>query len=143
MTHIILKFSKTLIPTNPFYRFILVGVLNTIVGLGVTFLFLHGCQTNYWVATFLGNGIGGCVSYYLNRTFTFQSKRSIKSSSWQFLLVVLCCYFFSYGASGQLMTYLPYFSETLKQNMTVILGAGLYTITNYVGQKKIVFRVKE
>lgn len=134
-----MKLGKQQIPANSFFRFLLVGVINTIVGLGTAFLFLYLFHATYWVATFLGNGIGGGVSYFLNRSFTFQSKQPIKTSIWRFLLVVLCCYFFSYGISERIVEYFPFFSETMKQNVAVIVGAGLYTISNYFGQKKFVF----
>ncbi|MDP4103968.1 MAG: GtrA family protein [Bacillota bacterium] len=46
---------------HSFVRFLLVGVVNTIVGLSSMYLFLHGFSFSYWVSTFLGYVIGACV----------------------------------------------------------------------------------
>ena len=79
-----------------FVRFIMVGVVNTVVGLSVMYLLLHALGQSYWIATFLGNSIGACVSFLLNRNFTFKSKDSVSKSAVRFIVVILGCYFISY-----------------------------------------------
>nr|WP_309100246.1 GtrA family protein [Fredinandcohnia onubensis] len=123
-------------PTNTFIRFLLVGLINTIVGLSSIFLLLHVAGLSYWLSTFLGNSVGAIVSYLLNRRFTFNSKATFGRSIPLFILVILCCYFLSYSASKFVVDFilLPYTNE-----IAVLLGTGLYTISNYFGQKYIVF----
>lgn len=127
-------------PTNTFIRFMIIGIANTIIGLGITFLFLHLIGAAYWAATFIGNSIGAVMGYVLNRTFTFQSKRPFKESFWRYTLVIISCYFLSYGISEQMTKLVPNFYDELRQDLAVLLGACLYTITNFFGQKIIVFR---
>ena len=123
-------------PTNTFIRFLLVGLMNTIVGLSSIFLLLHLVGLSYWLSTFLGNSIGAAVSYLLNRRFTFHSKAPFARSIPLFTLVILCCYFLSFSVSKLVadLISLPYTNE-----IAVLLGTGLYTIVNYFGQKYIVF----
>jgi len=123
-------------PTNTFIRFLLVGLMNTIVGLSSIFLFLHAVGLSYWLSTFLGNSVGAIVSYLLNRRFTFNSNATFGRSIPLFILVILSCYFLSYSASKFIVGFilLPYTNE-----IAVLLGTGLYTMLNYFGQKHIVF----
>lgn len=58
-----------------FFKFILVGALNTLVGLGSIFILFNTLHFNYWVSTSLGNLLGIICSYVLNKSFTFQSKK--------------------------------------------------------------------
>ncbi|UJF34351.1 GtrA family protein [Paenibacillus hexagrammi] len=130
--------------TGSFVRFLLVGVLNTLVGLGSSFAFFNLAHLNYWLSTFAGNTIGAIVSFALNRTFTFRSEVSIKNSWWRFAIVIGCCYGISYGFSwflaGTASRLLPGVGPTLLHNAAILVGNGLYTIGNYLGHKYFTFR---
>ncbi len=128
---------------NPFFRFLLVGVVNTLIGLSSIFFMMHLLGINYWGATFIGNTLGATVSYFLNRTFTFQSKVTISSSSVQFAIVIVSCYMFSYYAGDIIAGYVHQVVGLIildNRDLAVFIGTGIYTITNYFGQKLIVFR---
>lgn len=124
--------------TNSFYRFILVGMLNTLIGLSTIFFLMKFFNQSYWTATFIGNGIGAVNSFFLNRTFTFNSKVSIWKGSIKFFLMSFICYFFSFSLAEKIA------SKTIIINneIAVLMGTFLYIITNYVGQKYFVFRKK-
>jgi putative flippase GtrA len=129
---------------NSFFRFLLVGVINTIVGLSFMYLFLHVFSFSYWVSTFLGNVIGACVSYFLNRTFTFKSTTSMGKSMIRFAVVILFCYFISYYLGEKIATILfskiPFIEKKHAADAAVLFGTGFYTITNYLGQRLFVFQ---
>lgn len=129
--------------TNTFIRFLLVGIGNTIVGLSMIFMLLDLAGLPYWTATFLGNSMGAAVSYFLNRTFTFRSRASLQSSAVRFILILFLCYILSYSISGMAAGYLQTFTffghNVSPEEMAVLLGAGIYTSTNYIGQKYLVF----
>lgn len=129
---------------HSFFRFLLVGVMNTIVGLSATYLLLNALGLHYWVSTFLGNCIGAVVSYFLNKRFTFQSQASFGSSIWKFTAVILACYALSYWAglviSSQLINLVNADQAAWADNLAVLIGAGLYTISNYFGQRFFAFR---
>jgi putative flippase GtrA len=126
----------------PFLRFLMVGIINTIVGLSMIFLLFYIFHLSYWIATFFGNIVGGLVSFILNRSFTFQSDKSIKRTIVPFFLVMFICYFVSYNIGKKIafsflnITALPILSV---HDLAILLGSGLYTITNYFGQKRFVF----
>lgn len=129
---------------HSFVRFLLVGVMNTIVGLSSMYLFLHGFSFSYWASTFLGNIIGACVSYVLNRIFTFKSNADVGKSMLRFTIVILVCYFISYYLGEKLALYLfsqfTFLGTKYAQDAAVLFGTGIYTITNYLGQRLFVFQ---
>lgn len=137
---------KTLL-TGSFARFLLVGLLNTLVGLSASFAFFNLLHFNYWASTFAGNTIGAVVSYMLNRTFTFRSNASIGSSWWKFALVIVVCYGVSYGISWLLAeaigSYVTSASSAWLHNGAILVGNGLYTIGNYLGHKFFTFRTHD
>ncbi|WP_191275716.1 GtrA family protein [Neobacillus kokaensis] len=129
-----------------FIRFILVGVVNTIIGLSVMFLFYHIFGLSYWKATFLGNSIGACISYCLNRSFTFKSNASVSSSLVRFAGVILFCYFVSFYIGKHAVHFVlnntHIFSATISTDLAILVSTCLYTLLNYCLQKWIVFPQK-
>lgn len=126
-----------------FFRFLLVGVANTILGLSVIYLLLHLVGMSYWMSTFLGNSVGAMMSYYLNRRFTFRSKNAVSKSLILFIIVTLLCYVVSYSIGMNLVEWMLGTSNILKSgtktDLAVLISTGLYTVLNYLGQKWLVF----
>lgn len=54
------------------YRFILVGIINTVIGYGI--FFIAQIYVNYLVALIVAHIVGVSVSYIWNRMWTFRSK---------------------------------------------------------------------
>ncbi len=129
--------------TNSFFRFILVGVVNTLVGLSIIFTLLQVLGLPYFLSTFIGNSIGALVSFQLNKTFTFQSNKPVHRSAPLFILVVVVSYFSAYSFSDYVADGIGSFQFNLfsisNENIAVLLGTGLYTVFNYLGQKYFVF----
>ncbi|MFB6468385.1 GtrA family protein [Cytobacillus sp. Hz8] len=138
--------SKTYLKqTKTFIRFLIVGVINTMIGLSVMLITVHWFDFSYWLATFTGNSIGACVSFFLNRSFTFQSTVGWGQSVWKFLLVILSCYFLSYSFSdicSKVVGDLFSLQTENEKDLAILLGTGFYMISNYLGQKNFVFRRK-
>jgi putative flippase GtrA len=101
---------------------------------------MDALAVNYWLSTFIGNGAGAVVSFLLNRTFTFKSGVSLKKGGVLFVAVITLCYTVSYGTSEWLSGHIYHLFPVSQQNLAVILGTCIYTITNYIGQKLIVFK---
>lgn len=125
------------------FRFLLVGLVNTVIGLSAMYGLLHLAGFSYWWATFGGNSIGAAVSYFLNRSFTFRSNHPVSSTGTRFVLVILICYVIAYpvgkGMAVQIIEAIQIVPANLTEDLAVLFGTGLYTILNYVGQKKVVF----
>ena len=56
------------------WKFLLVGVANTLVGSGVMFLLYNLAHVHYWVAVCANYVVGGILSFFLNKYFTFQNR---------------------------------------------------------------------
>jgi putative flippase GtrA len=126
--------------------FIIIGIVNTIVGLSTVYFIYNIVGLRYWPSTFFGNGLAMLLSYYLNSKFTFRNKGNVSKSLLKFFAVVVGCYYFSYWLGLNLSNLLlsPF---TMKSkvigNISILFGAGLYTISNFLGQKYIVFNISE
>ena len=72
-------------------RFLMVGVLNTLVGAGVMFLLFNLAGWAYWTASAANYVVGGVLSYFLNKHFTFQNKERGWAQVGRFALTVAVC----------------------------------------------------
>ncbi|MDQ1144546.1 putative flippase GtrA [Bacillus sp. SORGH_AS 510] len=138
--------EKYLILTNnSLVRFLLVGMVNTSVGLAIMLFLLNVAEASYWISTFTGNAVGACVSFLLNRSFTFKSTVAYHKGLTRFFITILLCYFSSYFVSekvGEWTSRVLIISSETEKNVSVLLGSIFYTISNYLGQKYFVFKIK-
>jgi len=140
-----IKSIITLYFSKEFFAFLTVGMLNTLIGYFSIFILLNIIKLDYVFSTLIGNCIGAIVSYHLNKKFTFKSNNSFKNSFYKFIIVIMACYFLSYGLSYLITINLPIYlgiktSISIIENIAVILGMIFYTITNFLGQKYFVFK---
>ncbi|MFC4799967.1 GtrA family protein [Neobacillus sp. GCM10023253] len=130
-----------------FIRFLIVGVINTIVGLTTMYVLLNGLRLSYWWSTLLGNIVGAGVSFILNRNFTFKNEAAIGGTFVRFVFVIGICYFVSYSLGLKLAIWflekLSLFPKEFAKDLAVLIGTGIYTIMNYLGQKHFVFKGAE
>ena len=125
-------------------KFLIVGVINTIVGTSVMFIFYNVIHTGYWFASAANYVIGSIVSYFLNKHFTFKNKdRSFKVIV-RFVVNISVCYLLAYGIAKPLAAYiLSDFSKVVRENIAMMIGMCLFVGFNYLGQRFIVFANKE
>ncbi|TCP24837.1 putative flippase GtrA [Scopulibacillus darangshiensis] len=111
--------------------------------MALMYILYHGTGFSYWTSTFTGNAIGACVSFYLNKMFTFQSKDPIGKNFFRFATVIVCCYGLSYGLGKSLAFFIlsegRLIQASYASDLAILLGTVLYTLTNYFGQKYFVF----
>lgn len=72
-----------------FLRYLLVGVFNTLLDLGLFSVFVVVVGIHPLVANILSTSITLCVSYLLNRVFVFRTARSVQRTVVQFVAVTL------------------------------------------------------
>lgn len=139
-----LKLENYLKRTSFFTRFLLVGIFNTLTGLSIMFMLLNVFGLTYWLSTLIGNIFGSFVSYLLNRTFTFQSNVRFQKGAPMFIMTILLCYLLAYSVSDILAKKLYHSGITLpllqQDELAIVLGSVIYTISNYIGQRYVVFR---
>ena len=143
------KLKKLFDPT--FFRFILVGVINTLVGYGVMFgLYnlagLHALgDPGYWISSAANYVVGSIVSFFLNKHFTFRNRETGAGVVIRFVINISVCYLLAYGlakpAVGWMLGGLG-FSEQLQGNLTMLAGSGLFVVLNYLGQRFFAFKPK-
>ena len=123
------------------WKFLLVGVLNTLVGAGLMFLLYNLAGCSYWVSSAANYLVGGVLSFFLNKYFTFQSKERSLPELLRFALTVGLCWILAYGLAKPLaLRLLASAPEKLQTNVAMLFGMGLYTILNYFGQRFFAFR---
>ena len=137
-----------------FWKFTLVGILNTVVGNGLMFLFynftpikdLDGviASGGYWTSSALGYIIGSVVSYLLNKNFTFKNKEKGIKPILKFSLNIAVCYLLAYGIAKPVALWiLSGQSETVQTNIAMLVGMCLFVAFNYIGQRFFAFKEKD
>ena len=124
-----------------FWKFILVGIANTIFGTGIMFLFYNMFHFSYWVSSVSNYVFGSILSYVLNRYFTFNSKSQTKKTMGRFVINISICYLIAYGAAKPAAAaILSGFSQSVQENAAMLVGMCLFVALNYIGQRYFVFR---
>ena len=125
-------------------RFLLVGVVNTLVGAGIMFLLYNLAGCSYWLSSAANYIVGGVVSYFLNKYYTFKNTERSWKQVLRFALNVAVCWLLAYGIAKPLaLRLLAGFDEKLQTNAAMLAGLCLYTALNYLGQRFFGFRAKE
>lgn len=143
-------------------KFLAVGVLNTVVGMGIMLLLsamfnkftpefaahkLFTLGTTIYTASYLISSIvnyiaGGVLSYFLNKYWTFKNKTRSKDIVLKFIATVLICYIIAYLVAKPLTEVMlknAAIADKWKEFIALIIGAGLYTVLNYFGQRFFAF----
>ena len=129
-------FDKTVI------KFLAVGVVNTLVGCGTMFLLYNLAHCSYWASSAANYVVGGIVSFFLNKYFTFQNKTWEWSQVWKFAVNVTVCYLLGYGLAKPLVLHLlAGQAVNVQENVAMLVGVCLYTGLNYLGQRFFAFKV--
>lgn len=128
---------------NTVLKFLLVGVVNTLIGTGTMFLLYNMAHCSYWFSSAANYVVGGIVSFFLNKYFTFQSKTWEWSQVWKFAANVTVCYLLGYGLAKPLVLHLlAGQAVNVQENVAMLVGMCLYTGLNYLGQRFFAFKGK-
>ena len=120
------------------FKYGIVGIINTCITTGIFFLLSH-LGFKYLVYTIIGYAVGICISFLLNRKYTF--KKDNENTTRQIIL------FFTISASllalVQLIQYLLIDVFYLKEWLGVGIGMVFYTGTGFIMNRNIVFKYKD
>ena len=123
-----------------FMKFIMVGVVNTIVGFTIMFVFYNVFHLNYWISSASNYFFGSIVSYFLNKHFTFRFHEKGWYSLLRFTINILTCYLLAYGLAKPFIKWvLSDFSVSIQENVSMMLGMCLFVAFNYLGQRFFAF----
>ena len=88
-----------------FWKFVLVGIVNTLVGTAVMFAAYNVLHLSYWISSASNYVVGSIVSYFLNKYFTFQNKEKSWKQLVKFALNITVCYLVAYGLAKPLVSW--------------------------------------
>ena len=126
------------------WKFLLVGVLNTLVGDGLSFLLINVTDMNLWLATAMPTALASVMSYFLNKHFTFKNTEKGWKPVLRFALNIAACYLLAYSIGIPAMQWmLADATPALRDNLTKLTGMCLFVGFNYLGQRFFAFREKK
>mgnify|MGYP002623345235 CR=1 FL=1 len=124
-----------------FMRFVMVGVVNTLVGTTIMFVFYNVFHLSYWISSASNYFFGSIVSFLLNKRFTFHYQGRAFTALLRFTANILTCYLLAYGIAKPVMHWmLSDFSQSVQENISMALGLCLFVVFNYLGQRLFAFR---
>ncbi len=123
-----------------FIRFVLVGIVNTLFGTAIMFVFYNVFHFGYWFSSASNYVLASILSYFLNKYFTFRSKGDNWRPVVKFIINISVCYLLAYGIAKPLMRWiLSGATQTIQENIAMLTGMVLFVAFNYTGQKFFVF----
>ena len=121
-------------------RFIIIGIINTIVGTAIMFGLYNLAGCSYWLSSAANYIFASILSYVLNRKYTFRYSGKTVGSFVRFAANIAVCYLIAYGAAKPFISYLfEDASVRLQENTAMLTGMVIFTVLNYTGQRFFVF----
>ena len=121
------------------FKFILVGIINTLFGTSIMFICYNLLGISYWGSSAANYFFGSILSFLLNKYFTFQSKRKSFGEVVRFIVNIAACYFIAYGVAKPFVRFMITGSIKLQENLAMCVGMVLFVGLNYLGQRYFVF----
>lgn len=122
-------------------KFIIVGVINTLVGMAIMLGLYNWAGCSYWFSSAANYILTSILSYFLNKYFTFQNREKSLGQVIRFILNIAICYLVAYGIAKPLtFAVLAGLGEQLQTNIAMLVGMCLFTGLNYIGQRMFAFK---
>lgn len=140
--------SKTIIQLA---KYLLVGVMNTLITLLVIFVCKIYLGVNPYVSNALGYVAGLINSFLWNRTWVFRSNGKVSREALHFLCGFAVCYsvqlavvwLLNQSAFGSMQFVLPLGIVITGYGVATLLGNVCYTLSNFVYNRVITFKSKQ
>lgn len=123
-----------LVQMTTFVRFVIVGIVNTFSGLAIIYLVKWVFGWNDIVSNAIGYGAGFCVSFCLNKRWTFEHRGDVGGTLVRFAVVLAFGYLVNLIV---LLVGLRVFH--LNSYLAQGLGVGPYALATYLGSRYFVF----
>lgn len=129
---------------STFIKFMIVGLINTLVGSVIMFAAYNLGGWSYWAASAANYLVGSIVSYFLNKYYTFNYHKKSVMVVIKFILNISVCYLIAYGLAKPLVKLiLSGTSTNIRDNVAMLMGMILFTLLNYFSQKKLTFNADD
>lgn len=122
-------------------KFLIVGTVNTLIGLCIMFFLYNVMGWTYWSSSATNYFLTSILSFFLNKYFTFENKEKNITQVLRFTINIVVCYILAYGIAKPICLYmLSDYDIIIKDNISMIVGMCLFTILNYMGQRFYTFK---
>ena len=118
-------------------KYLLVGVLNTIVGFGLIFLLMYFGYSPE-LANIIGYAVGICFSFVMNKIFTFKSKQTSKTANLKEFAKFVSSMLIAWSLN--FITLKICLKMGVNAYLAQLISGGIYTITGYLLSKIWVFK---
>lgn len=135
LTDLLKKFDGTAV------RFVIVGVINTLFGTTIMFVFYNVFHLSYWISSASNYFFGSILSYFLNKNFTFKYGKTDWKSVFRFTVNILVCYLLAYGIAKPFARWLlEGYNQNIQENIAMLVGMVFFVCLNYIGQRFFAFK---
>ena len=125
-------------------KFLLVGVINTLVGVSIELFLYNVLHCGVWFSSATNYVLTSILSFFLNKHFTFRNKENSWRQVLRFAANIAVCYLLAHGIAVPLMEWLLRgANEAMRGNVTLLTGMCLFTGLNYLGQRFFAFAEKK
>ena len=126
------------------WKFLLVGVINTLVGSAIMFGLYNLAGVPYWPSSAANYILTSILSYFLNKYYTFKNTDTGWRPILRFALNIAVCYGLAYGLAEPAVRWvLSSATVTVRENVAMLVGMCLFVGFNYLGQRFFAFREKD
>lgn len=137
------------------WKFLLVGILNTVLGEGLKALLLAFTALGPLPASAISTALASVLSYFLNRYFTFKYQGDNAKAVLRFTLNIVVCYVLSHAIALLLiyplltgaengwfagLSLIAAEKKTVADYIATYSGSCLFVGFNYLGQRFFAFR---
>lgn len=124
-----------------FLKYFIVGVINTVFGAAIMFIFYNCFHLSYWISSASNYFFGSVLGYFLNKYYTFHCKERNFGVVFRFTATIAVCFFVAYGIAKPLTRYLlSGVNVSVQENGAMLVGLCLFSALNYFGQRFFVFK---
>ena len=118
-----------------FLRFIIVGLINTLLTLSTIYILVICFKVNNYISNVSGYIVGLINSYIINRNWTFSGTKDKSREIMNFILLFVVCYLLQFIILKTMI-------ELMNINALIsqFLSMAVYTVVNFIGNKYIVFK---
>lgn len=135
-------------------RYVIIGILNFIFCTGLMFLLFNFCGFSEHLAPVVNYALGSLIWYLACRYILFRGQETTWQSALRFVVEVVACYLVSYYLVAPLLgnwilehervrNFFSFGGESkISGNCEMTIGAIVYAILNYFGQRYFVFSAR-
>lgn len=124
-----------------FWKYAIVGCINTAVGAGIMFLFYNVFGVPYWISAACNHIAGATTGYFLNKNFTFKNRTRNWKIVIKYILNICFCYLMGYGIAKPLMRRILSGADVkVQENVAMAVGLIIFIGLNYTIQRFYLFK---